>query len=312
MMPSGCVRFDAKSTIFGLIIIFSILNALDLVLTILAINGGRGIEGNPIMAYLLENSFVAFSAVKIIAGLVIAFILFKLFKKNKKAARITAMLIVVAYIFIVVNNAVVNAEIVTVNKTGTFTAGIAGVGYDSETTGLTSYIGGRPYDAIWLDFSQYPIISQIEFYPWTRYAWKGNSNPTGTDWGIIYVDKNGVSHVVNDVSGAFGTQIELYNGANKLADAMLYVYPLPDYGVGKYKVLIIINTSSYDLNQRVLTGVAEYKIVYPLGDKFKAAGTSSKYYQIGGGTFGIGDSYYDRKINEWQSTVLGQNSQINL
>ncbi|WP_456478194.1 DUF5658 family protein [Geoglobus ahangari] len=153
-----------KTTIFSLILIFMILNVFDLVLTISAVHGGKGHEANPVMAYLLENSTLMFMAVKITAGLFISVLLFKLYRKHVKAARITSMIIVVAYLLIVTNNlAVVNAEIIY--EEGKFLHDTSGQNiYNYDLTSLletTTTTFETTINRISLDFSKYKSVDNI-------------------------------------------------------------------------------------------------------------------------------------------------------
>ncbi|AIY91120.1 DUF5658 family protein [Geoglobus acetivorans] len=155
-----------KTTILSMILIFMILNVLDLALTVSAVENGKGVEGNPVMAYLLENSSVAFTAVKIVAGFAIAFLLFKLSTKNKKAARITAMLIVAAYVLVALNNAVVNAEEITYSKTvtGTIYGGVYSYNKTGSSSGLASYDNYEKIGYLLWNYDKLPIIQNMYFY----------------------------------------------------------------------------------------------------------------------------------------------------
>jgi len=121
-----------KTTILSFIIIFMILNVLDLALTVSAVENGKGHEANPAMAYLLENSTLMFAAVKIVAGLVVALLIYKL--RHVKVARITALLIIAAYLVIVANNAVVSATVVGSNVVA------VGAGYSYLNTGNPEFL----------------------------------------------------------------------------------------------------------------------------------------------------------------------------
>ncbi len=88
-----------KMAILGLILIFLILNVLDLVLTVMAIENGKGTEANPFMAGLIESGMSQYTAVKISVGIIIALLLFMLYKEHLRAARITAISLVIAYFY---------------------------------------------------------------------------------------------------------------------------------------------------------------------------------------------------------------------
>jgi len=105
-----------KVAILGLILIFLILNVLDLVLTVMAIENGKGTEANPFMAGLIESGISQYTVVKISVGVIIALLLFVLYKEHLRAARITAAFLVIAYIFIVSNNVIINASALTIGN----------------------------------------------------------------------------------------------------------------------------------------------------------------------------------------------------
>ncbi len=244
-----------RAKIITLLSIFLILNILDIVLTVSVISEGKGLEVNPVMAYLLENSFAVFTAVKITAGFFIALLLFRLYKKHVKAAKITATIIIAAYVFIVANNAVVSAE--TVSESGIANIQICKADYFSIQ--YQSVSGSYVYPVakilgIYMDFDQYPEPQSIDFYiaPIYGTTWK---------WVLALYINNTYKYMIDDTNGAVGFPIKLtYNGKDVI-EGQMYVYPIYYNNNPAYNIKIIFDIFSFN-KSNVASGYKYYAIEY--------------------------------------------------
>ncbi len=247
-----------RAKIITLLSIFLILNILDIVLTVSVISEGKGLEVNPVMAYLLENSFAVFTAVKITAGFFIALLLFRLYKKHVKAAKITATIIIAAYVFIVANNAVVSAETVKVNETGVVNIQICAVDY-LNYRGIDFYGGGgtcyTPLNYLYLDFSQYPEIQSIDFY----YRVYTESNPKA-EYKLALFENGVFDRFIDDTTGAVGMPIRLERNGYDVVEGQIYFYPDLS-NTGYYHVKILFDIFSYN-KSNIVYGNAVYLINY--------------------------------------------------
>jgi len=102
---------NAKTTIFGLLIIFLILNVVDILTTIYVIDSGKGIEANPIMAYLMHvGDYPLWAFIKLSVALIIVTTVWTIKHLNRRVAKIVTVALTVFYVFVVLNNTIVITE----------------------------------------------------------------------------------------------------------------------------------------------------------------------------------------------------------